>query len=298
MKWAVVLIYLLSIAWIHWRGQVRHRLGKQVFDHSAFVAPINVLMYAFSRVPSQPYLPVQAWPELKRLEDEWRTIRDEAQALVQLRAVKAANNDDAGFNSFFKEGWKRFYLKWYEVNPTSAERLCPRTVALLRDIPCIKAALFAELPAHAKLNAHRDPYAGSLRYHLGLWTPNDERCRIYVDGQPYHWRDGEAVVFDETYVHWVRNDTDQSRMILLCDIERPLKFRWAQAAQRWFSRHVMSAAASPNDAGDRTGFINKLFLVSFHAGRARRRFKNWNPTLYRATKFGLVVAAVAMVVWV
>ncbi|MFY1080171.1 aspartyl/asparaginyl beta-hydroxylase domain-containing protein, partial [Escherichia coli] len=74
--------------------------------------------------------------------------------------------DDAGFNSFFKYGWKRFYLKWYEANYPSAETLCPRTVALLRELPSVKAAMFAELPPGGKLNPHRDPFAGSLRYHL------------------------------------------------------------------------------------------------------------------------------------
>jgi beta-hydroxylase len=291
-------VYVLSIAWIHFRGRVRHRLGKQVFDHSAFVAPVNVLMYAFSRVPARPYLPVQDWPELMELQKHWHVIREEAEELERLRAVKAADNNDAGFNSFFKEGWKRFYLKWYEEKPESAERLCPRTTALLAGIPYIKAALFAELPPHAKLNAHRDPYAGSLRYHMGLRTPNDDSCRIYVDGEPYSWRDGEGVIFDETFIHWVRNDTDQSRLILLCDIERPMKYRWAQAAQAWFSRNVMTAAASPNDAGDRTGLINKLFLVSFYAGQQRRRFKQWNRTAYRATKLALMAAAVALLVWI
>src|SRR5690606_41164828 len=57
---------------------------------------------------------------------------------------------------------------------------------------------------------------------LGLATPNSDACRIYVDGQPYAWRDGEDVMFDETYVHWVKNETDVTRVILFCDIERPL----------------------------------------------------------------------------
>jgi beta-hydroxylase len=35
--------------------------------------------------------------------------------------------------------------------------------------------MFAMLPANGSLNPHRDPFAGSLRYHLGLITPNDER---------------------------------------------------------------------------------------------------------------------------
>lgn len=298
MKWLVVAVYAACIIWIQLRGQVRHRWAKQIFDHSAFVAPVNVFLYAFSRVPAKPYLPLETWPDLKELESHWQTIRDEADTLRQALALRAAEkNDDAGFNSFFKEGWKRFYLKWYDTDPGSATRLCPKTVEILRGLPSIKAALFAELPAGAKLNAHRDPFAGSLRYHLGLDTPNDDRCCIWVDGEPYSWRDGQGVVFDETFIHWVRNDTDKSRLILLCDIERPMKYRWALAFNRWLGRHVMTAAASPNQQGDRTGLINKLFIVSYHAGQLRRRFKHWSPLAYRVTKFALVAAVIAAIVF-
>jgi beta-hydroxylase len=83
----------------------------------------------------------------------------------------------------------------------------------------IRAAVFAMLPAGGKLNPHRDPFAGSLRYHLGLITPNDDRCEIIVDGIPYSWRDGEDVVFDETYLHHAANRTEQDRIILFCDVE-------------------------------------------------------------------------------
>jgi len=98
--------------------------------------------------------------------------------------------NDVGFNSFFKSGWKRFYLKWYGDNHPSAVELCPRTIELLNGIGTVKAAMFAELPPGSKLVRHRDPYAGSLRYHLGLDTPNDPGCYINVDGQNYAWHDG------------------------------------------------------------------------------------------------------------
>ncbi len=248
VKAIAVGLLLASIIYVHLRGSERHRFRKQLFDHSAFLAPLNVMLYALSRVPSTPYISVDQFEGLRELEAQWETIRDEAEALAALRRIKASEmNDDAGFNSFFKHGWKRFYLKWYEESPRSAALYCPRTVELLQRVPCIKGALFAELPPGAELKRHRDPYAGSLRYHLGLSTPNDDRCRIWVDGEPYSWRDGAAVVFDETFIHWVRNDTDRSRLILLCDVERPLRFRWAEAVNRAFARHVMTAAASPND---------------------------------------------------
>ncbi|MGP8846595.1 lipid A hydroxylase LpxO2, partial [Enterobacter hormaechei] len=143
--------------------------------------------------------------------------------------------DDIGFNSFFKSGWKRFYLTWYDGPLPSAQQLCPKTVELVSRIPNVKGAMFTLLPGGSHLNPHRDPFGGSLRYHLGLSTPNSDNCRIYVDGQPYVWRDGEDVMFDETFVHWVKNETEQTRVILFCDIERPLRSRLLTRLNRWIS---------------------------------------------------------------
>jgi beta-hydroxylase len=56
-------------------------------------------------------------------------------------------------------------------------------------------------------------------------TPNSQACRIFVDGEPYVWRDGEAVMFDQTFIRRAENKTDVTRVILFCDIERPLSSR-------------------------------------------------------------------------
>ncbi|QDZ30050.1 lipid A hydroxylase LpxO [Noviherbaspirillum sp. UKPF54] len=298
MKWAVVSLYLLSIFHVHFRGKVRLPPLRQLFDHSSFVAPINMFMHLFSKVPSTPFLPVADFRELRTLQENWETIRDEALNLLALQKIKAADkNDDAGFNSFFKNGWKRFYLKWYDASHPSAERLCPKTVALLRGIPSVKAAMFAELPPGGKLNMHRDPYAGSLRYHLGLVTPNSERCFIEVDGLRYSWRDGEGVMFDETYIHWAQNASQRNRIILFCDVERPMRYRWAQAVNRWLGRTLVTAASSPNEAGDQTGGINRIFRFVWVMGQYRRRFKAWNRKAYYATKTLLIVGAALLIVF-
>ncbi|MES2742094.1 MAG: lipid A hydroxylase LpxO [Pseudomonadota bacterium] len=299
MKWISIAFYLFSVLHIHLRGKVRLPLARQLFDHSSFMAPINLFMHAFSRVPSGPYLAVSDFSELAPLSQHWQVIRAEAENLLALQKIKSAEkNDDAGFNSFFKNGWKRFYLKWYDASHPSAERLCPRTFALLRDIPCVKAAMFAALPPGGKLNQHRDPYAGSLRYHLGLATPNDDRCFIEVDGERHSWRDGEGVIFDETYIHWAVNGSERERIILFCDIERPMRFRWAQAVNRWLGRTLMTAASSPNEQGDQTGAVSKLFRISWLLGRYRRRYKNWNKTAYRLTKGLLIVGAAALIIFI
>ena len=298
MKWTIVALYLLSILHVHFRGRVRLPFFRQLFDHSSFVAPLNMFMHVFSGVPSTPYLAVGEFQALRLLEENWEVIRAEALGLQELEKIRAAEkNDDAGFNSFFKTGWKRFYLKWYGASHPSAEQFCPKTVALLREIPLVKAAMFAELPPGGKLNMHRDPFAGSLRYHLGLVTPNDDRCFIEVDGQRYSWRDGQGVIFDETYIHWAKNDSDSNRIILFCDIERPMRYRWAQTVNKWLGRTIMTAASSPNETGDQTGGINKVFRFVWVAGQYRRRFKKWNRPLYYVTKGALIVAAGALIIW-
>jgi beta-hydroxylase len=157
--------------------------------------------------------------------------------------------------------------------------------------------MFAELPPGAKLNPHRDPFAGSMRYHLGLATPNDDRCFIEVDGQRYSWRDGQGVIFDETFIHWAENASQSDRVILFCDVERPLRFGMG-AVNRWLGRTMMTAAASPNETGDQTGLVSKLFRISHVMGQYRRRYKAWNKNAYKATKVALIVGLAALIYYI
>ncbi|EKU28451.1 beta-hydroxylase [Alcaligenes sp. HPC1271] len=139
-----------------------------MLDHSTFTAPLNVFMYGFSAVPNEPYLDLKHFPELNKLLEHCDEIRAEAEQLFGEGHIKASDKyNDAGFNSFFKTGWTRFYLKWYDADHPSARELCPVTTNLLKDIPSIKAAMFTSLPPGARLPRHRDPYAGSLRFHMG-----------------------------------------------------------------------------------------------------------------------------------
>ncbi|MYZ45464.1 lipid A hydroxylase LpxO [Schauerella aestuarii] len=296
MKWIILAIFIVCGFIVHYRGKVRHRFSRQALDHSTFTGPINVFMYAFSGVPNQPYLPLAAFPELEVLRARADDIRAEAVQLFSAGHIKVAGSyNDAGFNSFFKSGWKRFYLKWYDTDHPSATALCPVTTQLLAGIPSVKAAMFAALPPGSKLPRHRDPYAGSLRYHLGLITPNDPACFIEVDGERYHWRDGEAVMFDETYIHYAENKTDVNRIILFADIERPMRYRWAQAINHFFSVILLRAAASPNQEGDRTGGINRIFGTVYAVRRFGKRLRKKSKPLYYASKWLLVIAILAWI---
>lgn len=298
MKYAIFLLFVLPGVYVHLRGRVRLRPWRQMTDHSSFLAPLNVLLYACSRIDARPYAPVDAFPELAPLTAQWRTIRAEALALREAERIRASDRyDDVGFNSFFRRGWKRFYLKWYDDAHPSARELCPATTEILRAIPSVKAAMFAELPPGGHLRKHRDPYAGSLRYHLGLVTPGDDACYIEVDGRRYSWRDGEAVVFDETFIHRAENATQHDRIILFCDIERPMKYRWATALNRFVARRFIASAASPNMAGDRTGALNRAFGAFYKVRLYAKHVRKTRKTLYYTIKFTLIALILLAILW-
>ncbi|WP_041521733.1 aspartyl/asparaginyl beta-hydroxylase domain-containing protein [Gilvimarinus agarilyticus] len=285
----VFVIFVVCACYVQLRGRVRHeKLTRRLTDHSNLMAPLNCLFYAFSREKSTPYLDVSHFPELQSLQDNWQTIRDEALALNSEAHIKASDDlDDLGFNSFFRTGWKRFYLSWYGDPVKSAARLCPKTIELLQAQPSVKGAMFAMLPPGATLVKHRDPYAGSLRYHLGLVTPNDDRCFINVDGENYSWRDGEAVMFDETYIHYAENTTDQNRIVLFLDIKRPVTFAPIDWINRGFSRVVMSASATKNMPGDKVGFLNRIFGSVYQVRILGKKLKAYNRRLYYALEYTL-----------
>jgi beta-hydroxylase len=298
-KASLLLLFLGSTLYVHLRGKARLPVLRQFVNHSALFAPYNALMYLFSSVPSKPYLDRDRFPELDVLKHNWQAIRDEAMHLFDEGYIRAAEkNNDAGFGSFFKKGWKRFYLKWYDKPLPSAELLCPKTVELVNSIPNVKGAMFALLPGGSHLNPHRDPFAGSLRYHLGLSTPNSDDCRIFVDGQEYAWRDGEDVMFDETYVHWVKNETDHTRVILFCDIERPLSNRVMTRINRAISAFLGRATAPQNLDDEHVGGINRAYAWSKNSSDkisgAVKQWKRGNPKAYRVLRPVLAVLVLAL----
>ena len=293
----VLLLVVASATAVHLRGRVRLKFPRQLTDHSTFVAPYNAFAYLASKAPNRPFLDPAQFPELRPLADNWQVIRDEGLRLMdEGRVREATGHNDIGFHTFFKRGWRRFYLKWYDAPQPSAERLCPKTVEILGRVPSVHGAMFATLPPGGRLGAHRDPFAGSLRYHLGLRTPNSDDCWIEVDGGRYSWRDGEPLMFDETFVHIAENTTDVNRLILFCDVERPM---WGPAAavNRWVMRHVMRATATQNEAGERIGAINRAFGVIFQVKEAGQRLKARNRRLYYAVKYAAILLVLTLVLW-
>jgi len=292
----VLMIMAASAIHAHLHGRERLRFGRQFTDPSTFAAPYNAIVRLYSRAPVSPYLDAAAFPQMQVIADNWQVLRDEGLRLIDEGKVRGTVGDaDIAFQTFFKTGWKRFYLTWYGRPLPSAQALCPKSLALLSSVPSIKAAMFATLPPGGRLGRHRDPFAGIVRYHLGLRTPNSDACWIKVDGEQRSWRDGEPLVFDETFIHEAQNDTDVNRLILFCDVERPVAGLLGPV-NRWLLRIMMGATGAPNEAGERAGAINVLYARLSGLHQALRRLKQRRLVLYRLQKWAAAALLVAVFV--
>lgn len=170
----------------------------------------------FSLVPVAPVLDVRAFGWTRGLRDNWRAIRDEAQAAA-LGADQAQT--DAPLTLWRRGG----------SESVNAAR-CPATAAVVAAIPGLDSASFSVLPPGAHVPVQRGPTRGLLTCHLGLIVPRDGDARMRVGDRMVRWAEGETLVFDDTYDHEVWNDSGGTGVVLRIRVRRPLR-----QPGRWFA---------------------------------------------------------------
>ena len=109
--------------------------------------------------------------------------------------------------------------------------------------------------------AHRIPFAGSLRYHPGLVTPNADTCKIFIDGEPYYWKDGEDVRFDEPFIHYAENKGEVTRLILFCDVKQPIGNGVTARLNHLPAKPLVRASKTQSIEGEPVDVLNWIFLT-------------------------------------
>ncbi len=165
-----------------------------------------------------------AWT--KALEENWESIRAEAQTLVEMRDALQGFHEVSPYQSRISKGdsWKTVWLYGFGYRSDVVCELCPVTARLVADIPELQSAFFSMLSPGTHIPAHSGVYKGLINCHLALLVPRErERCRIRVSDQVLTWQPGKTFVFDDTNEHEVWNDTEEERVVLLVQIHRPFR---------------------------------------------------------------------------
>lgn len=190
----------------------------------AFVERLNLTC---STVGNPPIYDNAVFPWTKEVEREWRAIRAELDRVLTRQAdLPSFHEISADVASISQDGgWKTFLLSGYGFKSQPNIALCPQTWRVCQKIPGLITVMFSILEPGKHLPAHRGPYNGVLRLHLGLIVPEPrEQLGIRVDTQLYRWKEGEAVIFDDAYEHEAWNRTAHTRVVLFVDFVKPMRF--------------------------------------------------------------------------
>ena len=184
------------------------------------------LNLAFSSVGNPPVHSNDTFPWARDIEAEWRSVRAELDALLvrkgDLPAFHEISSEVRSISS--DDNWKTFFLCGYGITSEKAIAQCPETWRLLQKIPGLKSAMFSIFEPGKHLPPHRGPYNGVLRFHLGLIVPDEpDKVGIRIADQLCHWQEGKALIFDDAYQHEAWNHSDQVRVVLFVDFEKPLR---------------------------------------------------------------------------
>jgi beta-hydroxylase len=294
---ALGAVYASSFGYLYWRCNDRLPFRKYLSNHVLMLAPLNFLFTFFIRGRKSSVFDPRSVPGLERIKENCETIRAEAKVLLDTGVFQRAPAvDEPGYNTFEKGGWRLYPLKWYtkECGPT-AVRACPKTCAVMDSIPAVRSAMFTILPPGAKLTRHHDPVASSLRYHLGLLTPNSDQCALTLDGVDHAWRDGEELLFDQTYLHSAINRTDVVRVILFCDVEKtqlagPVK-RLAEAIN-----YAMVAKFTGAQDGRKLSWVSRAYKPIYQVrSYVKERIKPRSLVAYNVIKFGAIALALSLI---
>ena len=194
---------------------------------SKFLNWVESMNFKYSVFEDRPVYDSALFPWVKDIEVNWKKIRNELDEVMKDREELPNFHDiiEQVNTITHDNNWKTYFLAGHGINCEENRKRCPETVKLLENIPEMKNAFFSILSPNKHIPAHKGPYNGVLRYHLGLIIPEPkEQCRIRIDKGIYTWEEGKTLIFDDTYNHQVWNDTEGYRVVLFVDFLRPLKF--------------------------------------------------------------------------
>ncbi|XP_061820989.1 aspartyl/asparaginyl beta-hydroxylase-like isoform X7 [Nerophis lumbriciformis] len=159
---------------------------------------------------------------VKALERNWKTIRDEALAMMDSNTGMFVPEEE---NLREKGEWGQYTLWQQGRKAVDACQTAPKTCSLLEKFPeatgCKRGQIkFSVMQPGTHVWPHTGPTNCRLRMHLGLVVPK-HGCRIRCTDQTREWEEGKVLIFDDSFEHEVWQEADAYRLIFIVDVWHP-----------------------------------------------------------------------------
>jgi len=167
---------------------------------------------------------------LKPLVDNFKLIREE---FIELDRTRGEDTWMIPFPEYVKadkkNAWKVFSFNLFCMRFPKNATACPNTSELIFSMPEIISSNYSFMKPGTHILPHKGYSRMQLRCHLPLVVPDEKLCAIRVGNETKHWREGELMIFDDSFEHETWNKSGKDRIVLMFDIPNPL---WGYTAHQ------------------------------------------------------------------
>ena len=169
-------------------------------------------------------------PELRRIDENYDAIRRELlgvlPAVSGMRRYHEVDPRQRAISAAGEGSWRVFF-------PLRNRDRCPRTSEIVEGIPGVLQAFFSILEPGKSVPSHEGPGSYYLRYPTAFLVPEQDPPTLRVKDRHDTWKEGESVLFDDSWDHEVVNRSRDTRIVLITDVRRPLPWLLRPTAELW-----------------------------------------------------------------
>ena len=210
--------------------RLRHAVEILTGERELFAQGPSILYYPY--LAQRQFFEREEFDWAPALEAETPAIRAELEAIIA---------DGADFQPYVEDdpdrprrdfhglhgdpSWTALYLWRNGERVEENAARCPRTMAALERVPMTSIAgqtpsvLFSRLTPGAHIPPHRGMLNCRMIGHLPLIVPAG--CWLRVGNETRRWEEGKLLIFDDSFEHEAKNESADTRIVLLFDIWRP-----------------------------------------------------------------------------
>ena len=192
---------------------------------------------------------------VKDLEANFDVLKAEVDLILAHKdQVKLTKNTYGGQNAYIgkdtycqdgvEEGWRVFSVCVGDTYNESALKMCPVLCALMKkhsDI--IMSCAISVLPPKSGIPTHIGYSSAVRRLMLPTHVPEDrENCFLCVNGNTVRWRQGQFLSFSDNVSHAVKNNTEETRVVIYMDVIAKSGHKLVDAFAKWVGRLMQNSS--------------------------------------------------------